>query len=139
MRDKLEAIKKRFEEVSQLMVQPDAMADMKKYGKLSKEYKDLDKIVKKYDAYRNVLDNLANTKKMLETERDAEFREMAKLELEELYPQKEEMEEEIKAGKTSERKAYQQLIGELLAKRAQKKENKDVEDASPENKTEPKP
>ncbi|HLW20456.1 MAG TPA: BCCT family transporter, partial [Cyclobacteriaceae bacterium] len=52
---------------------------------------------------------------------------------------KEEMEEEIKAGKTSERKAYQQLIGELLAKRAQKKENKDVEDASPENKTEPKP
>ena len=78
------------------MVQPDAMADMKKYGKLSKEYKDLDKIVKKYDAYRNVLDNLANTKKMLETEKDAEFREMAKLELEELYPQKEEMEEELK-------------------------------------------
>lgn len=78
------------------MVQPDAMADMKKYGKLSKEYKDLDKIVKKYDAYRNVLDNIANTKKMLETEKDAEFREMAKLELEELYPQKEEMEEELK-------------------------------------------
>ena len=45
MIDKLQAIKDRFEEVGQLIVQPDAMADMKQFSKLSKEYKDLEKIV----------------------------------------------------------------------------------------------
>ncbi len=45
MRDQLDAIKDRFEEVGQLLVQPDAMADMKKYSKLSKEYKDLTPIL----------------------------------------------------------------------------------------------
>ena len=49
MIEKLAAIKHRFEEVSQLIVQPDAMADMKQYSKLNKEYNDLEKIVKNYD------------------------------------------------------------------------------------------
>lgn len=96
MIDKLEAIKKRFEEVSQLIVQPDAMADMDKYTKLNKEYRDLEKIVKKYDEYRLVVDNIKSAKKVLETEKDEEFRDMAKEELDELAPQKEELEEELK-------------------------------------------
>ena len=62
MIDKLEAIKKRFEEVGQLIVQPDAMSDMKKYAQLNKEYSDLEKIVKKYDAYQHVLDNIKSAK-----------------------------------------------------------------------------
>lgn len=96
MKEKLEEIKHRFEEVGQLIVQPDAMSDMSHYSKLSKEYKDLEKIVIKYEEYKNVLDNLANSKEILETEKDPEFREMAKMELDELEPKKEELEEEIK-------------------------------------------
>lgn len=96
MIDKLEAIKHRFEEVGQLIVQPDAMADMGKYTKLNKEYRDLEKIVKKYDEYTLVTGNIASAKEVLETEKDADFREMAKGELDELAPQKEQLEEELK-------------------------------------------
>ena len=52
MIEKLEEIKLRFEEVAQLIVQPDAMSDMSSYSKLSKEYKDLEKIVNKYEEYK---------------------------------------------------------------------------------------
>lgn len=96
MIEKLEEINHRFEEVGQLIVQPDAMSDMNKYSKLSKEYKDLEKIVIKYKAYKNILDNIASAKEVLDTEKDEEFREMAKMELEELQPQQESMEEEMK-------------------------------------------
>lgn len=96
MIDKLEDIKDRFEEVGQLIVQPDAMSDMKQFSKLSKEYKDLEKIVEKYNAYKKVLDGIKSAKSLLETEKDEEYRELAKMELEELQPQKEEIEEVIK-------------------------------------------
>ena len=96
MIDKLEAIKDRFEEVGQLIVQPDAMADMKQFSKLSKEYKDLEKIVLKYTSYTDILNGIKSTKSILDTEKDEEFREMAKMELDELKPQKEEIEEELK-------------------------------------------
>lgn len=93
---KLEAIKERFEEVSQLIVQPDAMSDMKKYTKLSKEYKDLEKLVHQYDIYKNILENIDSAKKLLNTEKDPEFREMAKMELDELEEKEEEMEAILK-------------------------------------------
>ena len=96
MIDKLEAIKHRFEEVSQLIVQPDAMADMKNYSRLNKEYKELEKIVKQYNAYKEVVSNIKNAREILETEKDADFRQMAKDELETLQPQKEELEEILK-------------------------------------------
>lgn len=96
MLNKLEAIKERFEEVGQLIVQPDAMADMKKYTKLSKEYKDLEKVVQKYNTYKNLLGNIDSAKKLLQTEKDPDFRDMAKTELEELEPQKKEMEDALR-------------------------------------------
>lgn len=96
MIDKLEAIKARFEEVGRLIIQPDIMADMKQYSKLTKEYKDLDKIVNKYKEYKNVLDNIKSTKSILETEKDEEFREMAKLELDDLLPERNRLEDELK-------------------------------------------
>lgn len=96
MIDKLQAIKDRFEEVGQLIVQPDAMSDMKAYSKLSKEYKDLEKIVKRFDEYQNVLDNLKSTKELLKTEKDEDFRDMAKAELDELETRRDELEEELK-------------------------------------------
>ncbi|MEQ9300724.1 MAG: peptide chain release factor 1 [Cyclobacteriaceae bacterium] len=96
MIEKLEQIKHRFEEVSQLIVQPDAMSDMKKYGQLSKEYKDLEKVVKKYEEYQLIRENITNTKQIIDKEKDQEFRDMAKMELDELVPQEEAIEEELK-------------------------------------------
>jgi peptide chain release factor 1 len=96
MLDKLEAIQQRFTEVSQLILDPAVMADMKRYSKLSKEYKDLEKITTQYKVYKNLLGNIENARQMLETEKDPEFRDMAKSELEELVPQQEEMEEAIR-------------------------------------------
>lgn len=96
MIEKLVAIKDRFEEVGQLLVQPDAMSDMKVYSKLNKEYKDLEKIVLVYDDYQNVIDNIASAKEVLQTEKDEEFRDMAKMELDELVPREEILEAEIK-------------------------------------------
>jgi peptide chain release factor 1 len=96
MLDKLEAIKERFEDVSKQLIQPDAMSDMKKYKSLNKEYKDLEKIVVEYKKYQNLLSNIENAKQVISTEKDEEFREMAKEELDELLPQQDEMEELIK-------------------------------------------
>jgi len=96
MIQKLEDIKHRFEEVGQLIVQPDAMSDMKKYSQLSKEYKDLEKIVTEYNQYSSILSNIESAKQVLKTEKDPEFREMAKMELDELEPAKEAMESKIK-------------------------------------------
>mgnify|MGYP006291480225 FL=1 len=96
MRDQLDAIKDRFEEVGQLLVQPDAMADMKKYSKLSKEYKDLEKIVKIYDTYLEVLSDLKSAQELLSTEKDPDFKQMAKEEIDTKEQQKEAMEEELK-------------------------------------------
>jgi peptide chain release factor 1 len=96
MIEKLEEIQRRFEEVSEKIVSPDAMSDMKAYAKLNKEYKDLGKIVDKYKAYRNILDNIESAKEVLKSEKDPDFREMAKEELEALSPQAEELEKQLK-------------------------------------------
>ncbi|MBX0334351.1 peptide chain release factor 1 [Pontibacter sp. HSC-14F20] len=96
MLDKLEAINQRFEEVSQLLIQPDVASDMKKFKSLNKEYKDLDKIVVEYKKYLNILSNIDNAKQVIATEKDEDFREMAKEELDELLPQREAMEDTLK-------------------------------------------
>lgn len=94
--EKLEDIKKRFDEVAELVVQPDIVADIEKFAKLNKEYKELNKIVEVYKEYKNILDNLANAKNVLETEHDVEFRELAKAELDTLTTEKETIEEKLK-------------------------------------------
>jgi len=96
MIEKLEEIRDRFEEVGQLMVQPDVMSDMSNYTKLSKEYKDLEKIVVVYKEYANLLSNLKSAKEVLKTEKDPEFREMAKMEIDEIEPELEIIEEKVK-------------------------------------------
>lgn len=96
MLDKLEAIKERFEEVGQLIIQPDAMSDMSKYTQLSKEYKDLEKVVQVYEEYKLVLENITSSKTILDKEKDPDFREMAKAELEELKEKKEQMEIDLR-------------------------------------------
>jgi peptide chain release factor 1 len=96
MLDKLQSIKERFEEIGQLIIMPDSMTDMSKYAKLTKEYKDLEKVVRAFDAYQLVLQNITSSKEILDKEKDPDFREMAKAELDELKVRKEELEEELK-------------------------------------------
>ena len=93
MLDKLEAIKNRFDEVSNLIVDPNIISDMKQYIQLNKEYKDLQPIIEAFQEYKNVLSNIENAKEML---KDNEMKEMAKIELDELTPKQEELEDEIK-------------------------------------------
>jgi len=93
---KLQAIEYRFTEVGNLIVDPDIIADMQRYVKLNKEYKDLEEIVAVYKEYRNVISNISSSKELLETETDPEMREMAKTEIQELEEKKPELEEQIK-------------------------------------------
>lgn len=96
MIEQLEAIRERFEEVSQQITQPEIVSDLKKFKTLSKEYRDLEKIVAQYRAYQTLLGNIDSARQVLATEKDEEFRDMAKLELDELAPQKEAMEAALK-------------------------------------------
>jgi peptide chain release factor 1 len=96
MLEKLSAIYERFKEIEVEMNNPSAIADMKRFIKLNKDYKELQRIVKAYFEYKNVVDNITSTKELLKTEKDEDFREMAKLELNELIAKKDNFEEEIR-------------------------------------------
>ena len=96
MIEQLESIRERFDEVAQQIVQPEVSADPKRFMKLSKEYKDLDKIVQQYMAYRQTLTEIENAREVVATEKDEEFRDMAKGELDELVPRRDEQEEVLK-------------------------------------------
>ena len=96
MLEKLSAIYQRFKEIEEEMNNPAVIADMKRFIKLNKDYKELQKIVKAYFEYKNVVDNIASTKEILKTEKDDDFREMAKTELSELIARKDNLEEEIR-------------------------------------------
>ena len=96
MIDKLNAIKERFKEVSDLIVQPEITSDMKRYIKLNKEYKDLEPIVHTIDKYLSILDDVNEAKDILKNEKDVELRDLAKSGLEDAAKHKEELESEIK-------------------------------------------
>ncbi len=96
MIQKLEEIKHRFEEVGLLLVQPEIIQDIKKYMGLNKEYKDLEKIVLKYNQYSDALNHQQQAKEVLEKEKDQDLRAMAKEELDELAPKIELYEGELK-------------------------------------------
>ena len=65
MLDKLSAINDRYKEVEKLISSPDAMNNMKLYVQLSKEYKDLDPIIKAFKEYRDLVGNIAEAKEIL--------------------------------------------------------------------------
>ncbi len=94
--DKLEVVKNRWEEISEQMNDPEVMTDMKRYVKLNKDYKDLEPLITAYKEYKSIISNIEGAREVLETEKDADFREMAKDELDELIPEKEAIEEKIR-------------------------------------------
>jgi peptide chain release factor 1 len=96
MLKKLEEIYRRYNEIGQQMTDPDVIADMKHYIKLSKNYKELQSVVNVYKEYTNILDNIVSTKKILSTEKDEEFISLAKEELDNLLKSKAKLEENIR-------------------------------------------
>ena len=96
MLDKLEAIFSRYCEIEQQMNDPAVTSDMKRYVKLSKDYKDLQPVVKAYHEYKALLDTIAECKELLESEKDPELREMAKEELTAAQERREPMENDIR-------------------------------------------
>jgi peptide chain release factor 1 len=94
--EKLDALVIRFEEIGSLITDPDIISDMKRFVKLNKEYRDLEKISSARNEYKQVLTGIEEAKSILETESDVELREIAKEELESCTQRLPLLEEEIK-------------------------------------------
>ncbi|MCP4801297.1 peptide chain release factor 1 [Flavobacteriaceae bacterium] len=96
MLEKIQIIKQRFDEINDLIIQPDIISDQKRYIKLNKEYKDLKKVVDKGLLYESLLNNINEANEIMAEEDDAEMVEMAKLQLEEAKEKLAPLEDEIK-------------------------------------------
>jgi len=96
MLDKLNIVKQRFDEVSDLIIQPDIISDQKKYIPLSKEYKDLKELMVKREEYISLTDNLEEAEEIIKDGSDKEMLEMAKMQMEEAKERIPQLEEEIR-------------------------------------------
>ncbi len=93
--ERLEGVKLRFEEISQQIIDPGVINDVKRYIQLNKEYRNLEPIIQTLQEYKNVVSNIEQAKNMLASEKDEELREMAKFELDQLTVQVTPLEEKI--------------------------------------------
>ncbi len=93
---KLEAIKQRYNEVADLIIQPDVISDQKRYSSLNKEYSDLGKIVHVYNQYKGALDNIAESEEIIADGSDRDLVDMAKEEKVEAQAKLPGLEEELK-------------------------------------------
>lgn len=96
MLDKLNIVKQRFDEVSDLIIQPEIIADQKRYIALNKEYKDLKVLMDKRSTYIELQANISEAEEIISDGSDAEMVEMAKLQLDEAKEALPALEEEIK-------------------------------------------
>ncbi len=96
MLDRLQSVEDRYEKLNQLLMDPDIINDSKKLREYSKEQSDLQETVEAYREYKEVREQIADTKSMLEEKLDAEMREMAKEELSELEEREEELTNRLK-------------------------------------------
>ena len=96
MLDKLQIVKQRFDEVSDLIIQPDIITDQKRYVSLNREYKDLRLLMEKREAYIEFTDNLKEAEEIIADGSDPEMVEMAKMQYDEAKDGIPKLEEEIK-------------------------------------------
>jgi len=94
--NKLEEIKNRWKDLEMQLSDPGVVSDMKRFKSISKEYKDLEGLVKAYEEYKDLTSNLEFNRELLRAESDDEMREMAKMEIDEGEKRIAEMDEEIK-------------------------------------------
>ena len=93
---RLDIVKQRFDEVSDLIIQPNIIADQKRYVQLTKEYKELKQLMDKREEYLIVTGNIAEAEEIIKDGSDPEMVEMAKLQLEEAKEKLPQLEEEVK-------------------------------------------
>ena len=96
MLERIQIIKQRFDEVSDLIIQPDIISDQKRYVQINKEYKDLKKILDRGEVYQELVSNIEEAQEIIADGSDAEMVEMAKMQLDEAKAKLPEIEEEIK-------------------------------------------
>jgi peptide chain release factor 1 len=94
--EKLEGVAERFSDVEKKLSDPDIISNRDQFVKLNKEYKGLEPIVDAYKTYKNIIENLASSKDMLNDETDPEMKQMAKDEIDSLITERDSMEDEIK-------------------------------------------
>ena len=80
--DKLDGLEARFQEVSLLITDPSVIADMKRFVKLNREYRDLEPVVAARKEYIQLRGTIAEAKELMTSESDPEMRQMAREELE---------------------------------------------------------
>jgi peptide chain release factor 1 len=93
MLDRLQIIKQRFDETSDLIIQPDIISDQKRYVQLNKEYKELKALNEKREEYLTLISNIEEANEIIADGSDAE---MAKMQLDEAKERLPELEDEIK-------------------------------------------
>ena len=93
---RLDIVKQRFDEVSDLIIQPNIIADQKRYVQLTKEYKELKQLMDKRQEYITVTGNITEAEEIIKENIDPEMTEMARLQLEEAKERLPQLEQEIK-------------------------------------------
>ena len=96
MLEKLQIVKQRFDEVSDLIIQPSIISDQPRYIQLNKEYKDLRLLMDKREEYVTLTDNINEAEEIISDGSDAEMIEMAKMEMDDAKNRIPQLEEEIK-------------------------------------------
>ena len=96
MVEKLKLVENRFAELSKLIIQPDIISDQKRYIQITKEYKDLKKIIDKGEVYKNLIANKSEAQEIISIEKDDEMIEMAKMQLEEVEAELPKIEDDLK-------------------------------------------
>ena len=96
MFQKLDDVDARYETVQHQLQDPSVTSDQKRYRGLMKEVADLGPVVTSYRRYKIVMSQIKDSKTILETENDADLRQMAKEELSALEPELSELEARIK-------------------------------------------
>ena len=96
MIEKLNIVKQRFDEVNDLIIQPDIIADQKRYIQLNKEYKDLKSLMDERERYIQLTNNLKEAEEIITMGDDPEMVEMAKMQLEEVKESLPSLEEKIR-------------------------------------------
>ncbi len=96
MLERLQYVKQRFDEISDLIIQPDVISDQKRYVQLNQEYKGLKNLMEKRDEYVTLDGNIKEANEIIADGSDAEMVEMAKMQLDEAKERLPQLEEEIK-------------------------------------------
>lgn len=93
---KLEEKAARYEEVNELVQDPDLIRDQKKYKDVMREHSHLTALMEAYEEYKKVLQGIEDSKMIITEEDDQEMKEMAREELRELEEKKPQLEDKIK-------------------------------------------